>query len=75
MLKRNTELIKDEEIRLAIKFIQEEALGKIIELSAVPVPTVPLLEDDTIGRYLNIIYIRKGMKVYVVTPSSVITIT
>lgn len=75
MLKRNTELIKDDETRLALNFIQEEALGKAIELSAVPTATIPLLEDDTIGVFADVIYIRKGMKIYVITPSSVITIT
>ncbi len=75
MLKRNIESIKDDETREAIKFIQEEALGKIIELSAIPTATEPLLEADTTGRYLDKIYVRKGMKIYRIDPASIITIT
>ena len=75
MLKRNIELIKDDEVRHAIEFIQEEALGKIIELSAIPTAAEPLLEDDTIGRYLDKVYIRKGMRIYRIDPGLVITIS
>jgi hypothetical protein len=80
MLKRNTQLLKDEETRLAVEFIQEESLGKAIELSAVPTTTSPLLNDGEWGVYKclgggGIIYFRTGMTIYVVTPSSAITVT
>ena len=75
MLKKNLELIKDNETRLAVEFLQENAIGKAIELSAVPTAAAPLLKDNEIGYYSNIVYFRIENKIYVITPSSVITIT
>lgn len=75
MLKRNTDVIIDVETKAAIEFILEEGLGKAIELDAVPTATVPLLSADEWGIYSGILYFRKANIVYVVAPSSTITVT
>jgi len=64
-----------DEIRNALEFIQENALGKGIELSAVPTATSPLLQDGEWGVYAGLIYFRVGMTIYVNTPSSTITVS
>jgi hypothetical protein len=64
-----------DEIRNALDFIQENALGKAIELSAVPTATEPLLQDGEWGVYAGLIYYRVSMTIYVITPSSTITVS
>lgn len=73
--KRPSGDIEDEKMRLHVESIQEDALGNIIPLSAAPTATQPLLEDNQIGSFENILYFRKGSNIEVVTPSSTITIT
>lgn len=75
MIKRNTEQIKDDELKHAIDFIQEEAFGKAIELSAAPTAGVPLLQDGEWGFFAGILYVRIQMNIYAVTPSSIIVVT
>ena len=75
MITKPTDRIKDIDIKEHVDFIYAEALGNIIELGAIPTAVAPLLSDNEIGRYSGILYFRKGVSIYVVTPSSVITIT
>lgn len=75
MLRRNTDLIQDVETRLAVEHILQEGFGNPIALSAVPTATIPLLEANSWGMYNGIIYIRRADTIYVVTPSSTITVT
>ena len=75
MLRRNTDVIKDTDTRLAIEHILQEGMGKAIALSAAPSATVPLLDADEIGIYANKIYIRKNQTIYRLDPGAVITIT
>lgn len=74
MLKKPTDRIKDSDIREHFDFIQAEALGNMLELAAIPTTTVPLLSDNEIGRYLDKIYIRKGLRIYRLDPGAVITV-
>lgn len=73
--KRPSGDITDEKMRLHVESIQEDALGNIIPLSAAPTASAPLLEDNQIGSFENILYFRKGSNIEVVTPSSTIAIT
>ena len=75
MLKKPTDRIKDEDIRDHLDFIQAEALGNMLELAAVPTAAVPLLSDNEWGRYLDKIYVRKGLSIYRLDPDATITIT
>ena len=71
----NIELVKDTETRNVLQHILQEGMGNIITLSAVPTATVPLLSPDEIGVYSNVLYVRKESTIYVITPSSTITVT
>lgn len=58
--KRPIEQIKDPEIREQVKELQEKSTGEIIDLSATPTASSPLLEDGEWGKDGNDIWIRKG---------------
>lgn len=75
MLKKSTDRIKDADVKDQIDFIQQEALGNVITLGAIPTATEPLLENDQIGLFSDKLYIRKTGKVYRIDPGLVITIT
>ena len=74
MIKRNTELIQDKETREAFEFMQENALGTAITLSAVPTADVPLIQANEWGVYAGVLYFRVENTIYVVTPSSTIAV-
>lgn len=73
--KRPTEPIKDDEIRKHIEDLQEEVTGEVIELSAAPTASEPLLEDMEWGVYDDILYHRVKSKIYEFTPTETITIS
>ena len=73
MVKKPPQDIENEITRQHIESLQEESMQNT--LKAVPTATVPLLEDNTRGVYDGVLYERKGSTIYVVTPSSTITIT
>lgn len=73
--KRPTDAIKDVEIRQQIEDIQEDATGRVIELSAAPTATVPLLQDGERGTYGGILYSRVANNVFAFTPSSTTVVT
>ena len=75
MVKKPPQDIENEITRQHIESLQEESMQNTITLKAVPTATVPLLEDNTRGVYDGVLYERKGSTIYVVTPSSTITIT
>ena len=75
MIKSPLDNIKDKDLRETIDRIQEEAVGKVLELGAAPVAATPLLEDNEWGIYSGVLYHRVGETIYAFTPSSTITIT
>jgi hypothetical protein len=75
MLNKPTNDIKDESVKNHIEFLNQEAQGKIIELSDTPTSTVPLLEAGEWGVYSNVLYHRVGNTILVFTPGSTITVT
>ncbi len=75
MVKKPTLDIPDEVTRLHVESLQEETQQNVIELSAAPTAAAPLLQDREIGSYSNILYMRVSSKIFVITPSSIITIT
>ena len=75
MLPKSTNLIQDAEVKDHIDFIHQEAQGKPIILSTAPTAAVPLLNADEWGVYGGLLYIRKANIIYVITPSSTITVS
>lgn len=75
MIKKPLDDVKEINLREHLQFIQEEAAGNALELSAAPTATEPLLEDGEAGVYGGLIYSRIGDTIYVVTPSSTISVT
>lgn len=75
MINRPTDRIQDEDVRLAIDYILQEGLGNAIELAAVPTATEPLLQANEWGYYSGVLYFRMGQTIFVITPSSTITVT
>ena len=75
MIKKPLDDVKEINLREHLKHLQEESKGRDLELSAAPTADDPLLEDGEAGVYGGIIYSRIGDTIYVVTPSSTITIT
>jgi len=75
MVKKPILDIQDEITRLHIESLQEETQQNVIELSAAPTATAPLLQDREIGSYNNILYMRVSGSIFVITPSSVIVVT
>ena len=73
--KRPLDGVKDSETREQIKEIQEEATGKVLELSAAPTASVPLIQDGERGVYSGVLYSRVSNTIYVFTPSSTISVT
>ena len=73
--KRPIDAIKDTEIREQFKEIQEGAIGNVLQLSAAPTASTPLLQDNEIGEISDKLYIRVQDKIYEITPSTVTTIT
>ena len=67
--------IEGENNQEILRYIFEEAMGNIIELSAAPTATAPLLEDKTVGEYDGTLYWRVGKNIYSITPDSTIAIT
>ncbi len=72
--KRPTELLKDGEVREHIKDIQEEATGRVLELSAAPTAAKPLLEDGERGLFNNELYSRVANTIYKFTSDTQIVI-
>jgi hypothetical protein len=75
MLKKPTGLLKDEEVRNHVEFLQEEAQGKIIALDAAPTATAPLLSENEWGQYGNDFWYRFNDVLYQFTSDDQITIT
>ena len=75
MVKKPTLDIEDRILREHIESLQSESQGNIIELSAAPTASVPLLEADEIGIYNNTLYQRKENTIYVYNSDSQITVT
>ena len=74
-VKLNIDTIKDNDVREHVKELQEQATGRVIELSAAPTASVPLLEDNERGTFENIFYRRVASTILVFTPSSTISVT
>ena len=70
-----TNNVKDNEIREVLDYLLQEAKGDDLELSDTPTASSPLLQDNQNGVKDNVLYKRKGSKIYVFTPSSTIDIT
>jgi hypothetical protein len=75
MIPKPLDKIADVELRDVLTHIQEESLGRALELSAAPSASAPLLQDNEVGKYNNKYYRRIGSQIFEVTPSSVINIT
>jgi hypothetical protein len=75
MLNKPTDRIKDSDVKDHLDFLYENSFGNPIDLSAAPTAGTPLLEDSQLGIFAGILYLRKDMTIYVITPSSTITIT
>ena len=75
MIPKTTDKITDVELRNQLDYIQQEALGRALELSAAPTSSSPLLQDNEVGKYNNKYYRRIGSQIFEVTPSQVINIT
>lgn len=58
MLNKDTTDIKEQVIKDHFDSINENAQGKVIELSAAPTASAPLLEAGEIGKFGNDIYER-----------------
>lgn len=58
-----------------VEFLQIETQPIPLALEAVPTAAVPLLDDNEEGVYGGVLYKRVGATIYVITPSSTITIT
>lgn len=75
MIPKPLDKIQDVELRDVLQHIQEESLGRALELSAVPTSANPLLQDNEVGKYNNKYYRRIGTQIFEMTPSAVINIT
>ena len=75
MLPKPSEVFKDKDQQEIIEHIFQEGQGKIIDLSAAPTASAPLLDADEVGKFEDKIYWRRGEKIYEITPSTTITIT
>lgn len=75
MLKKNTEIIKDKDIRDMFNHVLQEGIGKTIALDSAPTASAPLLTSDEIGVYNDKIYIRSGSKIYRIDPDDTITVS
>jgi len=73
--KRPTGDIENENTRLHIESVQEEAIGNPIILSAAPTATAPLLSANEVGQNGSDIFIRVGQKLFKLTAADVIDIT
>lgn len=75
MLKKPTGLLKDEEVRSHVEFLQEQAQGKLVVLDAAPTATAPLLAEDEVGQYGNDFYWRLNDVLYKFSSDAQTTIT
>ena len=75
MPKRPALDIQDEIMRSHIEDIQAGFQENVVLLEAVPTADEPLLEDNEVGAYGGLYYRRTGDTIYVITPSSSITVS
>lgn len=75
MLEKPTNEVIDRITRDHLEHIYQSAQGKVLELSAVPTATAPLLSDGERGVYANVLYERVGNNINVITPTSTIVVT
>jgi hypothetical protein len=75
MVKKPTLDIENTVVREHIESLQGESYQNVLELSAAPTATAPLLEDNQWGVYSNVLYQRVSNTILVFTPGSTITVT
>ena len=67
--------IADEGLREQLRELSENSLSNVIQLEKAPTSENPLLEDNTIGEFEDVLYWRVENTILVFTPGSTITIT
>ena len=75
MEEKAVDFVKDKETQDLFRHIFDKSMGTVIELDAVPTATAPLLEPNQWGFYSGVLYHRSENIIYVITPSSTITVT